>query len=487
MLSILLAIPLLGALLIAAIPGRQTVLIQRLALAASVAALAYASWLLSRFDASSAAIQFAESYTWNPRLGARFAFGVDAFSLPLLLLTTLLTVVTILASCRNKGGTRLYFFLVLVLESAILGVFSARDWSLFYVFWELTLIPLFFLIDRLGGPQRQRAALNFVLYTLGGSVFMLIALLFMYDAAPGHSFDMSAMADMAEGGRQLPLNMQLLIFAGLFLGFGVKMPVFPLHGWLRLAYTEAPIFIPIILSGVMAKMGAYGLLRAAEALPEAMAAASGGLAIVAVISMLYGGVLAWRQRDVKAMIAYSSMSHMGVVLLGIATLNAAGFAGTVVQMVSHGLVAGLLFLIVGLIHERRAGRDLLDLDGLGKRLPRLKVFFVLALLASVGLPGTAGFIAELHILIGGFARWSFLVMMLGLSVLLSAAYALRTISHLLASNSVREHPPAPDMNRGELIGAGILASAVVAIGVLPGPLLALVNVSASQLAHRFGY
>jgi NADH-quinone oxidoreductase subunit M len=484
MLSLLLAIPLLGALLIAAMPGRKTVLIQRLALAASVAALAYAVLLLTRFDAGSAAIQLAESYTWNPRLGARFAFGVDAFSLPLLLLTTLLTVVAVLASCRNKGGTRLYFFLVLVLESAILGVFSARDWSLFYVFWELTLIPLFFLIDRLGGPQRQRAALNFVLYTLGGSVFMLIALLFMYDAAPGHSFDMSA---MAEGARTLSRDQQLLIFFGLLIGFGVKMPIFLLHGWLRLAYTEAPIFIPIILSGVMAKMGAYGLLRAAEALPEAMSAASGGLAIFAVISMLYGGVLAWRQRDVKAMIAYSSMSHMGVVLLGIATLNAAGFSGTVVQMVSHGLVAGLLFLIVGLIHERRAGRDLLDLDGLGKRLPRLKVFFVLALLASVGLPGTAGFIAELHILIGGFARWSFLAMVLGLSVLLSAAYALRTISHLLAATSVREHPPAPDMNRGELIGASLLATAVVAIGVLPGPLLALVNVSASQLAHRFGY
>ena len=483
MLSILLFIPLLGAAAIAATPNRQAVLVQRIALAATVGALAYSLLLLSRFDASTPAIQFAESYTWNPRLGARFSFGVDAFSLPLVLLTTLLSVVTVLASCRNKGGLRLYFFLLLVLESAILGVFTARDWSLFYVFWELTLIPLFFLIDRLGGPQRQRAALNFVLYTLGGSVFMLIALLFMYDAAPGHSFDMSA---MAEGARTLSRDQQLAILLGLLIGFGVKMPIFLLHGWLRLAYTEAPIFIPIILSGVMAKMGAYGILRAAEALPEAMQAISGGLATFAVISMLYAGVLAWRQRDIKAMVSYASMSHMGVVLFGIATLNVAGFSGTVVQMVSHGLVAGLLFLLVGLIQERQGGRDLQDIDGISQHLPRLATFFVLALIASVGLPGTAGFVAELHILIGGFSRWSFLTLVLGLSVLLSAAYALRTISHLMSPReqaTVIDH----DMARGELLAASLLTLAIVGLGILPGPLLALLKVSATQLAHRFGY
>ncbi len=483
MLSLLLSIPLLGALLIAAVPGRRAGLIQSVALVVTVCALAYSLFLLTRFDANSAGIQFFESYTWNPRLGARFSFGVDAFSLPLLLLTTLLTVVVVLASCRKKEGMRLYFCLLLILESAILGVFSARDWSLFYVFWELTLIPLFFLIDRLGGLQRQRAALNFVLYTLGGSVFMLIALLFMYDAAPGNGFDMGA---MAEAARTLSRDKQLAIFFGLLIGFGVKMPIFLLHGWLRLAYTEAPIFIPIILSGVMAKMGAYGLLRASAALPDAMAAVSGGLAVFAVIGMLYGGVLAWRQRDLKAMVAYSSMSHMGVALLGIATLNAAGFSGAVIQMVSHGLVAGLLFLIVGLIQERQGGRDLLDIDGLGQRRPRLMIFFVLALLASVGLPGTAGFIAELHILIGGFARWGFLAMVIGLSVLLSAAYALRTISHLMSTKN-QYALASDDMARGELLAASVLVAIVIGIGTLPGPLLALVHVSAAQLAQRFGY
>jgi NADH-quinone oxidoreductase subunit M len=210
-------------------------------------------WLATHFDPAGPAIQMFESRAWNARLGSYFALGVDGISLAMLLLTALLTLIAVLVSRRMEAGARLYFTLVLLLESAIFGVFTARDWSLFYVFWEATLLPLFFLIDRLGGPNRQRAALNFFLYTLGGSVFMLVALLFLYDAAPGHSF---AMADMAEGGRSLPLQTQLLIFAGFFIGFGVKMPVFPLHGWLPLAHVEAPSPVSILLSGVLLKMGA---------------------------------------------------------------------------------------------------------------------------------------------------------------------------------------------------------------------------------------
>ena len=225
MLKALVFLPVVGAALLAVVPARRALPLWQGAMAFALAALAYALWLATQFDPAGSAVQMFESRAWNVRLGSYFALGVDGISLAMVLLAALLTLIAVLVSRRMEEGARLYFILVLLLESAMFGVFTARDWSLFYVFWEATLIPLFFLIDRLGGPNRQRAALNFFLYTLGGSVFMLVALLFLYDAAPGHSF---AMADMAAGGRELPLNTQLLIFAGLFIGFGVKMPVFPL-------------------------------------------------------------------------------------------------------------------------------------------------------------------------------------------------------------------------------------------------------------------
>jgi len=292
--------PVLGAAAVALLPARRALPLWQTAMLFALAALTYSGWLAAQFEPAGAAIQMFESQAWNKRLGSYFALGVDGISLAMVLLTALLTLIAVLVSRRMEEGARLYFMLVLLLESAMFGVFTARDWSLFYVFWEATLLPLFFLIDRLGGPNRQKAALNFFLYTLGGSVFMLVALLFLYDAAPGHSF---AMADMAAGGRGLPLNMQLLIFAGLFIGFGVKMPVFPLHGWLPLAHVEAPSPVSILLSGVLLKMGAYGLIRAAETLPAALLATQDWLALLACVSLLYGGILAWRQQDLKAIVA----------------------------------------------------------------------------------------------------------------------------------------------------------------------------------------
>ena len=304
MLKVLVFMPVLGAALIAVLPARRSLWLWRVAMLFALATLGYALWLAAGFDPAGPAIQFHDSRPWNIRLGSYFALGIDGIALAMVLLSALLTLIAVLVSRRMVEAARLYFTLVLLLESAMFGVFTARDWSLFYVFWEATLIPLFFLIDRLGGPNRQRAALNFFLYTLGGSVFMLVALLFLYDAAPGHSF---AMGDMAEGARDLPPSTQLLIFAGLFIGFGVKMPVFPLHGWLPLAHVEAPSPVSILLSGVLLKMGAYGLIRAAETLPAALLATQDWLAALALISLLYGGVLAWRQQDLKAMVAYSSI------------------------------------------------------------------------------------------------------------------------------------------------------------------------------------
>ena len=480
MLKLLVFMPVLGACLLAVFPGRGQQSLWRLALGFALASLLLTLVLTWHFDPAGEAVQLYESRAWNARLGSYFALGIDGISLAMVLLTALLMLVAVLVSRNMPGSGRLYFVLLMLLQSAMFGVFTARDWSLFYVFWEATLIPLFFMIDRLGGENRQRAALNFFLYTLGGSVFMLVALLFLYDAAPGHSF---AMDDMAEGGRALPENMQLLIFAGLFIGFAVKMPVVPLHGWLPLAHVEAPSPVSILLSGVLLKMGAYGLIRAAETLPAAFLAIQGWLAALALLSLLYGALLAWRQQDTKSLVAYSSISHMGVVLLGIASLNLAGLNGAVLQMVAHGLAAALLFLVVGLLYRRTHSRDLGDYDGLLGRAPRFAFFIAFGLLAAIGLPASAGFIAELHVLVGAFQRWGLWVIGLGIAMLVGAAYGLRVIGHL--------HRPASgagqlqDMSRTETAAAALLAAAIVILGVWPAPLLHLIGGSTARIAALF--
>jgi NADH-quinone oxidoreductase subunit M len=481
-LKLLVFMPVLGAAVVALLPVRRALPLWQVAMAFALATLAYTLWLVGQFDAGSAAIQMFDSKAWNVRLGSSFALGVDGISLAMVVLAAWLTLIAVLISRRMEQGARLYFMLVLLLESAMFGVFTARDWSLFYVFWEATLLPLFFMIDRLGGENRQRAALNFFLYTLGGSVFMLVALLFLYDAAPGHSF---AMADMAAGGRQLPLPTQLLIFAGLFIGFGVKMPVFPLHGWLPLAHVEAPSPVSILLSGVLLKMGAYGLIRAAETLPAALLATQDWLAVLAFISLLYGGVLAWRQQDLKAMVAYSSISHMGVVLLGIASLNVTGLTGAVMQMVAHGLTAGTLFMLVGLYYQRTHSRDLADYGSLVGTAPRFAFFTAFALLAAIGLPGSGGFLAELHALVGGFGRWGGWMALLCLAMLVGAAYSLRVIGRLCLKGD-----GAPmalvDMTRTETTAAAILALSILWIGLWPAPLLDLVASSIGQVSRLYG-
>jgi NADH-quinone oxidoreductase subunit M len=479
-LKVLVFMPVLGAVAVALLPVPRALWLWRVAMCFALATLGYALWLAAGFDPAGPAIQFHESRPWNVRLGSYFALGIDGIALAMVLLAALLSLIAVLVSRRMEAGARLYFTLVLLLESAMLGVFTARDWSLFYVFWEATLLPLFFLIDRLGGPNRQRAALNFFMYTLGGSVFMLVSLLFLYDAAPGHSF---AMGDMADGGRELPLNTQLLIFAGLFIGFGVKMPVFPLHGWLPLAHVEAPSPVSILLSGVLLKMGAYGLIRAAETLPLALLAMQDWLALLAFVSLLYGGILAWRQQDLKAMVAYSSISHMGVVLLGIATLNVTGLTGAVVQMVAHGLTAATLFLVVGLLYQRTHSRDLADYGCLLGRAPRFAFFIAFGLLAAIGLPGSAGFIAELHVLVGGFARWGGWIVLVLAGMLIGAAYGLRVVGRLCLKGLPAQD--IADMTRTETTAAALLGLTIVGLGVWPKPLLDLVAGSVGRVARLF--
>ncbi|MDP2828015.1 MAG: NADH-quinone oxidoreductase subunit M [Sulfuricellaceae bacterium] len=482
MLRVLLLIPVLGAVLIALLPGNSPRLIRFVALLVAGSALGLAWSLTGQFDPAVSGIQLYETHVWNPRLGSTFSLGVDGISFPMVLLATLLSLIAVLASGSITKQIRAYYLLLLLLESAILGVFMARDWSLFYVFWELTLLPLFFLIDRWGSANRHRAALNFVLYTMGGSVFMLVALLLLYDANPGHSF---GMASIAQGASGLSKEAQIMIFLGLLIGFGVKMPIFPLHGWLPLAHVEAPSPVSILLSGILLKMGAYGLIRAVEMLPLAAHAMQSSLAALAMISMIYGGVLAWRERDMKRMVAYSSLSHMGVVLLGIATLNVAGMTGAVMQMVAHGLVAGSLFLLIGLLYERTHTRDINDYSSLVQVMPRFAFFTVLAMVAAVGFPGTAGFVAEIHVLVGGFANWSGWMLTLSISVLISAAYAFRTIARLFTGPVREDMRHIPDLTRTEFAAVSVLGGGILLLGIFPAPLLGMMSSTVKNLVKTF--
>ncbi len=481
-LSLLLALPLAGAALIALLSGERTLAIRWIALVAASATLILAWALALGFDTSVAGMQYAESIKWNVRLGTTYALGLDGVSLPLVMLATLLALVAITASKSIQDRPKGYYLLMLVLESAMLGVFTAQDWALFYVFWELTLIPLFFLIDRWGGKGRAGASLNFVLYTMGGSVFMLISLLLLFDAVPGHSF---AMADMGRGAPALPADTQVLIFLGFLIGFGVKMPIFPIHGWLPLAHVEAPSPVSILLSGILLKMGSYGLLRAVVLLPDAAEALQGVLVGIALISLVYGGLLAWRQTDLKAMIAYSSISHMGVVLVGIAALNATGFTGALMQMVAHGLVAGALFLLVGLLYERTHTRDIGHYSSLMRVTPRFAFFTILAFIAAVGMPGTAGFVAELHALIGGFARWGWLMVLLSVGVLISAAYALRTVGRLFTGPVRPQMRGVADMKGSEVWAAAALTAGILLLGLFPAPALRLSQATLASLSAAF--
>ncbi|HLF96565.1 MAG TPA: NADH-quinone oxidoreductase subunit M [Methylococcaceae bacterium] len=481
-LSLILWLPLFGAAFIACVPDARHRLIRGIALFHSAATLLLSFGLLAGFDPGLIEPQFGEHAPWNPALGSGYTLGVDGLSLPLVLLAALLSFVAVLASASIRERVKGYHAWLLMLETGMLGVFLAQDWALFFLFWEMTLIPLFFLIDRWGGARRHLASLNFVLYTMGGAVFMLIALLMVFQSSPEHS---AAMSSLLQAGRALDRDTQILVFVGLLIGFGVKLPIFPLHGWLPLAHVEAPSPVSILLSGALLKMGGYGILRACQMLPDAALALQPVLAGLALFSLIYGGLLAWRQSDLKAMIAYSSVSHMGIVLLGIATLNPAGLAGAMLQSLAHGLVAGAMFLLVGLLYERTHTREIADYSSLIHTMPRFAVFTTLVFLASMGLPGTIGFVAELHALIGGFQQWGWWMLVTSAGVLISAAYALRTIERLFTGPVRPEMRGIPDLQPREWLAAGTLVGGIAGLGIMPDPALELSGETTTRMGAYF--
>ncbi len=481
-LLVLLFLPLFGAILIAILPSKQTRLIRATAIVFSGLSLLLSIYFITFGDITPNDKGLWLSYTqeWNSRLGTSFSIGVDGLSYSMVMLTTLLVWVAVMASGSIKKHPKGYYLLILGLETAILGVFMARDWALFYVFWEFTLIPLFFLIDRWGGRERQTASLNFVLYTMGGSVFMLLSLLVLFDATPAHSFSFEA---IAQGAKNLDESEQILLFLGLLIGFGVKMPIFPLHGWLPLAHVEAPSPISILLSGILLKMGAYGLIQATMMLPLAAHALQSLLLILALIAISYGGLLAWKQSDLKKMIAYSSVAHMGVVLLGISTLNSSGITGAIYQMIAHGFVAGALFMLIGLLYERTHTKNINDYGSLLYTTPKFAFFIIIAFIAGTGLPGTAGFIAELHVMIGGFEQWGWLMAFLGFGILITAAYGIRTIKYLFTGPEKAEMQAVQDLRPTEVFAATVLIVGILVFGFYPTPILDMISHNVDQFVQ----
>ena len=405
-LSAILALPAIGAGVIFLTRGENKNLIKGLGLFFSLLSFVLSVWVFLRFDGTSPAMQFVEKYPWIPSLDISYHLGVDGISLLLVALTTFLTPIALLASWESiQRRLKGYVALMLLLEVGTLGVFLSLDVFLFYVFWEFMLIPMYFIIGIWGGNERIYAAVKFFLYTMAGSLLMLVAIIWLgYYASvqPGGAFttDLIKLYAIAPG---IPMSVQTWMFLAFALSFCIKVPLFPFHTWLPDAHVQAPTAGSVILAGILLKMGTYGLIRFCLPLfPFATIAFMPYIAGLAVVGIVYGALVSMVQADLKKLVAYSSVSHLGFVVLGIFALNEEGMQGGVVQMINHGLSTGALFLLVGMIYDRRHTRMIRDFGGLAKQMPVYAAFFMIVMLSSVGLPGLNGFIGEFLILLGAF-------------------------------------------------------------------------------------
>jgi len=423
-LSFITFLPLFGGIVILLTPKDKVQVVRAIAAAASAAAFVASLWLWANFNPTTSDFQFVEKFNWISMFNIHYFMAIDGLSLSMVVLTTLLTLLSVIASFGIELRVKEYFFFFLMLETAMLGVFVALDMFLFYGFWELTLVPMYFLIGIWGGPKKEYAAIKFFLFTLLGSVFMLIALLALYFNTTPHTFDY---LELLKQSPLLARNLQLWIFLGLYLGFAVKIPAFPFHTWLPLAHVEAPTAVSVILAGVLLKMGLYGIMRfSLPLLPVAAQRCAYGLAVIAAINIVYGAFCSLAQTDIKRMIAYSSVNHMGYAMLGMASLNVIGFNGAVLQMINHGIITGALFLLVGVIYDRAHTRDVNAFGGLGSKLPVYTGIMTLACFASLGLPLLSGFVSEFLCFLGSFqvVAYRYLTLVSLLGVLITAAFFL---------------------------------------------------------------
>lgn len=474
-------VPLLGALALWTVVRKDSYA-RVFALAVALIDFVLALHLWVHYDAASGSDMFVEKVAWLWNGQVSYHMGMDGISLVLVMLTTFLGPIVIL-STWNAITDRVSMFLgfVLFLQAAMLGTFFARDMLLFYVFWEAMLIPMYFLIGIWGGQRRIYAALKFFIFTMVGSVFMLVGILFLF-------FKAGSMGLTEFMNVHLDVNTQRWLFGAFFLAFAIKVPVFPLHTWLPDAHVEAPTAGSVILAGVLLKMGTYGMLRFAMPLfPEGVAFFAPAISILAVIGIIYGALVAMVQPDVKKLVAYSSVSHLGFVVLGLFSLTPLGVAGGIFQMLAHGLSTGALFLLVGIIYERRHTREIADFGGLAHQMPVFATFFMIATLASIGLPGMAGFIGEFMILFGTFGSTTLvnaklMAILAATGVVLGAIYMLWMYQRVfLGKLNNEKNKNLPDMSIREIVVLVPIVVFIFWLGVQPGMILDRIEASIEKV------
>ncbi len=485
--------PLVGMAVVLLLPSARHNLIRWVAALFTVPPLLLAFWLFGNFDRANPGLQFVEKVPWIPAYNIEYFVAVDGISISMVLLSALICFLCIFASWGIDKAVKGYFALFLLLDTGMMGVFVALDFFLFYIFWELMLLPMYFLIGIWGGPRKEYAAIKFFLYTLFGSVLMLLAILALYFTSEPHTFDMTKLIAQSGnyGTATLPLwpfnlwgwGFQHVVWMALFIGFAIKIPAFPFHTWLPDAHVEAPTAISVILAGVLLKMGTYGILRINfPMLPAATAdLAFVFLGALGAWNIIYGALCAMAQTDLKKLIAYSSVSHMGYVMLGMATFTTQGINGAVLQMFNHGTITGMLFLIVGVIYDRAHHREIDGFGGLASRMPVYTSVTALAFFASMGLPGLSGFISEVLVLLGAWQNYPVLAILGASGVILTAGYLLWTIQRIYLGELNEKYTNLPEINGRELFTLVPLGIIVVILGVYPHAILDLLSSSLVQL------
>ncbi len=483
--------PALGALLLLFLNRTHLRSIRTAAVVIAVLSFVFSLHLLAHFDAGSPQFQYVVNVPWIPSLGISYHMGIDGISLFLILLTTVLTPLAILASWSITERAKEYFIFMLLLETGMIGVFASLDLFLFYVFWEVMLIPMYFLIGVWGGGRRIYAAMKFVLYTMIGGVLMLVAIIslyFMHGGATGdYTFSYPAILDALTTGRMvLAPNVELLLFLAFFIAFAIKVPLFPFHTWLPDAHVEAPTAGSVLLAGVMLKMGTYGLVRfSLPFFPHVSHLLAPAISMLAIVGIIYGALVAMVQPDMKKLVAYSSVSHLGFIVLGIFSFTMQGMEGAVYQMLNHGVSTGALFLLVGMIYERRHTRSIDEFGGLAHRMPLFAGVFLIVTLSSIGLPGLNGFVGEFLILLGTFGVSQGRAALAATGVILSAVYMLWMYQRVIWGQITNaKNELLSDMNGREKLMILPLLILIVWMGMYSNHFLRPMDATVSRLVHQ---
>ena len=467
-----------GVLLLAVGRDEHPGMVRAVALVGSVASFLVTLPLITRFDIGTAKLQFVEKMPWIDRFNVNYHLGVDGLSVWFVLLTAFITVIVVIAAwqvIQERVGQ--YMGAFLILSGLMVGVFTAADGVLFYVFFEATLIPMYIIIGVWGGPNRVYAAFKFFLYTLAGSLLMLVALVFLYFKSGG-SFEIAAWHRLP-----LPLSTQALLFFAFLAAFSVKVPMWPVHTWLPDAHVEAPTGGSVVLAAIMLKLGAYGFLRFSMPIaPDAAREYAWLIIALSLIAVVYIGLVALVQQDMKKLVAYSSIAHMGFVTLGFFIFNELGVSGAIVQMISHGFVSGAMFLCIGVLYDRMHSREIASYGGVANTMPKFAAFAVLFAMANCGLPGTAGFVGEWMVILGA-VQYNFWIGLLAATTLIfGAGYTLWMVKRVYFGDVANDDVKAlKDINAREFTMLALLAAAVLWMGIYPKPFTDVMNVSVAEL------